>query len=906
MKHTFTKQNFRLIHLLLLIFQFGYTQELFINEIHYDNAGADSDEGIELAGPANLDLTDYKIVLYNGNGGTVYNTVMLTGLLPEIIEGYGFLSIPIRGLQNGSPDGIALVNDKDQVLQFLSYEGSLTAVEGPANGLTSTDIGIAEASNTPIGTSLQLTGIGKTYEDFEWESGIQSFGSQNQKQSFGDDVDPIEIELKTIAEARLLPLGTQVKVRGVLTVSDQFGGPAYLQDETAGIAIFDNQIQANSLFTIGDAIEVTASVSEFRGMIQLSSVTKVERITTDLTVEPLEITLSEISNLEGQLVRVNDITFDVKGRLNVGNHQINDATASLTIRIDNSVDSLIGRVKPTEPSTITGVVGSFNGAFQILPRFLADIPDSKEFILQPPAGEDIPRSKTLDVATWNLEFFGATQSGFGPSDTELQKQNVLKVLDSLRADIIAVQEVSDKEFLTSAIATYGDGNFAVICSDVFSRSFEQNNDDFPPQQLCFIYNTQNIKVLNERVIFETFYTNARTGITEDLSDYPTGNPRSFWSSGRLPYLIEVETNFNQVTDTLQIINVHAKSGRSAEDVARKAYDFSVLKDTLDTYYSTGKLILLGDYNDDVDVSIGGGPTPILPFVTDTTNFDIVSDSFSFDGLSTTVGFGSVIDHTAISNELFGPYIEDSENLIDPQSYIMDYGTTTSDHFPTVTRLLFTKPVPPLKVTLPETVTLFRGYQPLSEQKVTAAVSGGKAPYTYLWSTGNISASQLIKTNASSTISVTVTDADNTSVTKKITVEVEDVTCNKLWFTGVQMCFKNRTVCVPDFVVPYLLHKGYSLGICNNNAVINKKSTIIAPNPFSTQLGLQFDFSLSTESIIKIYSYSGALIYEQKYTILTDQPDLTIDTAKFKRGFYVIKIYNLTTGEVLKSQTVIKI
>ncbi len=40
---------------------------VFINEFHYDNAGTDSGEFVEIAGAAGTDLTGWKVVLYNGN-----------------------------------------------------------------------------------------------------------------------------------------------------------------------------------------------------------------------------------------------------------------------------------------------------------------------------------------------------------------------------------------------------------------------------------------------------------------------------------------------------------------------------------------------------------------------------------------------------------------------------------------------------------------------------------------------------------------------------------------------------------------------------------------------------------------------------------------------------------------------
>jgi hypothetical protein len=124
-----------------------YAQSVFINELHYDNAGTDTGESVEIAGPAGTDLSGWSLVLYNGNGGTVYNTRGLSGLMPDQGNGFGTLvfSYPSDGIQNGAPDSVALVNASNTVVQFLSYEGIFMAVGGPADGLTSTDIGVSES-----------------------------------------------------------------------------------------------------------------------------------------------------------------------------------------------------------------------------------------------------------------------------------------------------------------------------------------------------------------------------------------------------------------------------------------------------------------------------------------------------------------------------------------------------------------------------------------------------------------------------------------------------------------------------------------------------------------------------------------------------------------------------------------
>ena len=161
---------------------------VFINEIHYDNTGTDAGEAIEIAGPAGTDLTGWSIVLYNGAGGASYDTDALSGIIPNQQAGFGTISLsyPSNGIQNGSPDGIALVNPSNTVVQFLSYEGSFTAVGGPANGMVSTDIGVSENGTEPLGQSLRLTGTGQFYEDFTWNApATASFGAINTGQNFG-------------------------------------------------------------------------------------------------------------------------------------------------------------------------------------------------------------------------------------------------------------------------------------------------------------------------------------------------------------------------------------------------------------------------------------------------------------------------------------------------------------------------------------------------------------------------------------------------------------------------------------------------------------------------------------------------------------------------------------------------
>ena len=53
-----------------------------------------------------------------------------------------------------------VVEDGGGVIQFLSYEGTITASGGVADGMTSADIGFSEPDSTDVGMSLQLKGTG--------------------------------------------------------------------------------------------------------------------------------------------------------------------------------------------------------------------------------------------------------------------------------------------------------------------------------------------------------------------------------------------------------------------------------------------------------------------------------------------------------------------------------------------------------------------------------------------------------------------------------------------------------------------------------------------------------------------------------------------------------------------------
>lgn len=173
-------------------------QSIFINELHYDDAGTDTLEGVEIAAPAGTNLSCFKILFYNGSTGFPYDSLSLSGIVPNQCNGFGTVWFPFPiGIQNGSPDGLALIFDPtlpgcglfgpQQVIQFLSYEGVFADSSGRINGMVATTIGVQESSSTVEGNSLQLSGQGVFYNEFSWQSpGPATLGQPNNGQVFNN------------------------------------------------------------------------------------------------------------------------------------------------------------------------------------------------------------------------------------------------------------------------------------------------------------------------------------------------------------------------------------------------------------------------------------------------------------------------------------------------------------------------------------------------------------------------------------------------------------------------------------------------------------------------------------------------------------------------------------------------
>ena len=131
--------------------------KLVLNEIDYDQVGADSGGFVELynAGGSAADLTGIALVLVDGGTGSEYLRRTLTGSLAA----GAYLVVEVDP-QNGAPDGVALIGSGGALLDALSYEGAIEAatIGGTTYNLVEGTVlpAMTADSNTLVGSLSRL------------------------------------------------------------------------------------------------------------------------------------------------------------------------------------------------------------------------------------------------------------------------------------------------------------------------------------------------------------------------------------------------------------------------------------------------------------------------------------------------------------------------------------------------------------------------------------------------------------------------------------------------------------------------------------------------------------------------------------------------------------------------------
>jgi hypothetical protein len=169
--------------------------------------------------------------------------------------------------------------------------------------------------------------------------------------------------------------------------------------------------------------------------------------------------------------------------------------------------------------------------------------------------------------------------------------------------------------------------------------------------------------------------------------------------------MKAEVSLEGVITTVDFVLIHGKAnlGNTAEQVESWERRFGAareLKDSLDKHYPYANVVVLGDFNDDLDETIASGipdnTTSYIDFKNDTKGYKALTLPLSLNGEQSTVSHENVIDHQVSSNEMGIAYVPGSADIrTDVASWISGYGNNTSDHYPVVSRFdlnFFARPV----------------------------------------------------------------------------------------------------------------------------------------------------------------------------------------------------------------------
>lgn len=306
------------------------------------------------------------------------------------------------------------------------------------------------------------------------------------------------------------------------------------------------------------------------------------------------------------------------------------------------------------------------------------------------SGNTYDAAKTLEVVNWNVEWFGSTVAGQGPTDVNLQQANVTAVLRNLAADVYVLQEVVDTLRLrnvTAALSTQSGIQYAYKTSDFGSRGDDANDPDYPStQKLTFIYRKDVVRPVKFEGLLRC----------TEAQNCPAFNA---WSSGRFPFLMAADVTLDGVTRRVNFVDIHAKANAtasSANDYARRKAGAEQLKTYLDTTYPNSNTLVLGDFNDVLEGTIATGVTPAVSsynaFVTD-PNYVGLTLPLARAGAQSTAGFNTVIDNVLATKAMASYYIPGSAAIrTDLAAGVANYATTTTNHYPVFTRFSLTQTV----------------------------------------------------------------------------------------------------------------------------------------------------------------------------------------------------------------------
>ena len=278
------------------------------------------------------------------------------------------------------------------------------------------------------------------------------------------------------------------------------------------------------------------------------------------------------------------------------------------------------------------------------------------------SGQMVPSKgtpQTLEVATWNIEWFGSPSNG--PSDDPRQFDNVVRIIRDSDIDLWAVQEIASGAAFSALLSELGEEYAGALAPTSTSRGLG----------LGYVY---------KPTMLSNVYTREILTDANSLTQF----------AGRPPFVLEADLVTLQGVLRIIFINVHMKAFSESESYEKRLAASELLQNHIEgSVLDQSPLIILGDFNDLLIGSITPGrASPYSNFVQATADYDALTLDLQLTGRNTWCGnstdcsFGSTIDQVVISNELEDMYRAGSVDHYDELlSAVAGYVSSTSDHLP---------------------------------------------------------------------------------------------------------------------------------------------------------------------------------------------------------------------------------
>lgn len=369
-----------------------------------------------------------------GTGNSATNTAWISSLRTNVSgDGSGTATVDPDTMNYGTTSDILLTYYRDTSFTITALRFIIPSPFGWSHATSDISFTNMTATKSISGDTVYLTGISMSADSTiititdvaaPESTAFYTITFQTKASDIYQNITPLPKIVvfgipTTIAEVKgndengiPLRLGQLVTIRGIVTVANEFGGPSYVQDATAGIGIFGSSF--STAVSIGDEVIVSGIVDPFNGLTELTSPYLHSIPSTGNSVTPLVVTCSQLANdgaggvelYEGLLVQVNSAvvrssagnpiaTWVVSG--SGTNYRLIDATDTVDIRVDNNVN-FANTPAPQSYFDVIGVVSQFQpstpyiGGYQLMPRFTNDILSEGPIIATQPYEDNITAS----------------------------------------------------------------------------------------------------------------------------------------------------------------------------------------------------------------------------------------------------------------------------------------------------------------------------------------------------------------------------------------------------------------------------------------------------------------------------------------------------------------------------------